>query len=606
MPTFESMRIFWVVVAILFLAPAGLGQHDTGEPPDGAVVAPGGNSPEDVRVTLSLPAATWYNDRDANKIFDSLAARFLENPGQPEPTIVTFVEGADVAAAMAAVSVVVPSLAPRYVYHHLGGFAADLRAQEAEAIAALSQVRQVEWSQPGSPEMDTAAETMGVRAVQDLLRPIGQTGNGTGITGEGVVMAIMDTGFDGDHIDLAGQIIGFIDWSVAGAEVPPYDSGNHGTHVASIALGLGAGNPAYAGVAPGAKMIGFRIATDDSKGAALASADWILAHPEQNVRISTLSFGFGFTVDGTDALELAMDRLWEAGVVPFKSNGNFGPARGTVTIPGGARGIISTGAMHDPGEGGLRMWEQASRGPTDDGRIKPDLVAPGAGIMAAAVGTGDGYRSGSGTSMASPFAAGVAALMISADPSLDAVEVRRILQSTAWDWGPVGADIDWGAGQVAGLRAVQATLLERALREGLAWADVAAWNVTGPPHLGQTRLIMAAPASRDTFEVLAPGQPLGITILTEGLTPPSRDTGNRVMSVIVEDAEGSHSVSSPLTAHRRQLSLNWTSAPAGIYDAFASGIDGLSRVSLDVIGAVPITGNPYVLPADEEAYAAMG
>ncbi len=588
---------------LLLLAPLACADSAESGPPEGAILAPVGNTAADIRATLELPAATWYNDADADKIFDSLEQRFNQAPARAQPAIVTFVEGTDVTAALAAAQLALGDWSPRHVYHHTGGFAADLMAQDAHALAALHQVRQIEWSQPGHPELDTATETMGVRAVQDLIQPVGAPG--IGIAGEGVVVAIMDSGFDGQHVDLAGQFVRFIDWANGGREGTPYDSGSHGTHVASIAVGLGAGNPDYKGVAPGAKAVGFRINNGDTKAAAIASVDWILAHPEAGVRVSTISYGFGTTVDGTDALELAMDRLWEAGVVPFKSAGNEGSEKRTLTIPGGARGILAVGAIHDPGEDGLRMRESSSRGPTDDGRIKPDIVAPGSSIMAASKGTGDRYRSSSGTSMASPFAAGVAALMISADPGLTTEDVRRILEDTAWDMGPAGADIDWGAGRIDALRAVQRTLLERALSEQLPWGDVAAWNVTGPPLLGHQFFGFSGPSAAASFTVVAADQPLGITILADGLEMGS-SPGSRAVTVVVEDPNGAQAINSPFLSTNRQQSYSTDSAMAGTYHIRVNGLEGLAGVNVDVVGFVPLAGNPYVLPADADAYEALG
>ena len=377
----------------------------TGPPPH-AILAPLGEDPASIQETLRLPAATWYNDRDGDKLFDSLEARFLLEPVLP--VVVMFRHGVDVDAAMAKVHAVADGVTPRHVYDTLGGFNANLNLVQAIAIAALPDVRQVEWSQAGAPELETATRAMGVDAVQDLLGIDGDLDGRPGeFTGEDVTIAIMDTGFHGGHADLQDKFLAFIDWTDGGRETAPYDSGTHGTHVASIAAGTGAADPRHKGVAPGASLIGFQISGGDTKGNAIASMEWIIENKDRyNIRISTISFGFGTTVDGTDALELATDAAWEAGIVPFKSTGNSGNERGTVTVPGGARGILSIANIVDPGHNGFHLSGSSSRGPTADGRAKPDFAAPGTNIMAADATTDDGYVAFSGTSMASPHAAG--------------------------------------------------------------------------------------------------------------------------------------------------------------------------------------------------------
>lgn len=499
------------------------------------ILAPLGSDLAAIQETLALPAATWHNDRDGDKVFDTLEARFRLPGVVEQPVIVTFVQGTDVSAAMQRAQEAAGPLDTRYVYEHYGGFAADLRLDQVMAVAALPEVRQVEWSQPGTPELDTATVNMNVRTVQD----VGVTGDrdGIGITGNDSVIAILDTGFDGQHVDLKGKFLHFIDWSDDGAETEPYDSGSHGTHVASIAAGLGKGDPAYTGVAPGAALVGFLISSSDTKGAAIASIDWILEHRnETHVDVLTISFGFGTTVDGTDALELAMDKAWAAGVTNFKSTGNSGPNRGTVTVPGGARGIIGTASMYEPGEGGFRLSSFSSRGPTEDGRTKPDIAAPGSNIMAASAGSGDGYVSLSGTSMASPFAAGVAALVKAVDPALGPDDVRRILFETAHDWGPEGHDVDYGNGRLDALRAVQQAALEKAVREQLGRDTIARYNVTGaevPVHahgvLGGNTGAMAEFTVEDT------SMPLAVTLIAiESAQLPEVGAANAFLAVVLD------------------------------------------------------------------------
>ncbi|HEX9815721.1 MAG TPA: S8 family serine peptidase, partial [Candidatus Thermoplasmatota archaeon] len=434
---------------------------------------------------------------------------------------------------------------PTFVYRHLLGFAATLTFTQVVTLAKLDEVRQVEWAQPGEAELNTATVSFGARAVQDGLQV---TGDVDGILAQlslaDIGVAILDTGMDGQHVDLAGRFVVFVDAQDQKIK-EPYDSGNHGTHVASIVGGLGAGDAKYRGVAPGAALIGIKIASPaGSKEGALFGMDWIINHTSHyNIRVSTISFGFGATVDGTDALELAMDRAFEAGILPFKSAGNSGPEAGTITIPGGARGIVAVGSMLDPGgqqlaplpvsvpgaadnvvpsnEYGFHLSGYSSRGPTQDGRIKPDLVAPGQSVTAASNGTGNGYITMSGTSMASPFAAGVAALVLAADPELSPAQVRDVMASTTDDWGPEGVDIDYGAGRLNALLAVQTALRNRLLRDGASFEALeAVANVTNPGIPFHAGGMLSGNTPMKVFIVEEAGVPIAITSIVNATVRP--------------------------------------------------------------------------------------
>jgi serine protease AprX len=124
---------------------------------------------------------------------------------------------------------------------------------------------------------------------------------------------------------------------------------------------------------------------------------------------------------------LCDEAVLQAGVVICVAAGNTGPDAQTIGPPGCARYVITVGAIDDSDQ----IARFSSRGPTADGRIKPDLVFPGVGIVAPqAAGTtmgrvtAEGYVISDGTSMATPHAAGVAALMLQANPELTAEQVK--------------------------------------------------------------------------------------------------------------------------------------------------------------------------------------
>lgn len=426
-----------------------------------------------------LAQATPVNDATGNKLFDDLEQRFLlAGPYERLPVIVTGTEGTDAdSLVQKAQQQVGRDFEPLRVYSFLPGFLAGLTLTEALQVAGLDGVRQLEYNRVGEPELGTATVYSGARAANEQLNITGDLdGDPSTFTTKDVSIAVLDTGVDGGHVDLSdGKIVASYD---AGREefVDPVDSGTHGTHVASIAAGLGIGNEDYRGVAPGAGIVNIQISGTDGSTTdnVLHALEWAIENKDRyNIRVLTMSFGFGQATDGTTAMELAFDKAWDAGIVTFKSAGNSGPERTTITVPGAARGILSVGAMLDPSgiEGGLSaegvelesdLTNQAgfslasfsSRGPTTDARVKPDIVAPGWSVTAAFAGSGDGYATFSGTSMAAPFAAGTAALVISANPELTPDEVRGVLRGSAEDWGIEGADVDYGWGRLDSLSAV--------------------------------------------------------------------------------------------------------------------------------------------------------
>ena len=279
-----------------------------------------------------------------------------------------------------------------------------------------------------------------------------------GITGQGVVVADLDTGVRWDHAALASHYRGWVagwaqhagNWfDPVGYTDSPEDVSGHGTHTAGIMIGDdGRGN--QIGVAPGATWIGCRnMSGAQGIGAvslylmcfqfALAPTGLAGENPDpgQAADITSNSWacdpGFGEAgCDRPDALARALDALRLAGVLVVVSNGNSGAAGcNSVTLaPATMAGGLAVGAYQATGE----VARFSSRGPSPmGGVIKPDVVAPGVDILSAAVGNRNAYRLASGTSMAAPHVAGAAALLISAAPYLrgNVAEIEAILRQTA-------------------------------------------------------------------------------------------------------------------------------------------------------------------------------
>ena len=230
----------------------------------------------------------------------------------------------------------------------------------------------------------------------------------TGNTGEGVSIAILDTGIDASHPAFEDRVVveaNFTD------DPTPDDEHGHGTHCAGIAAGSAAGSQ-YQGVAPGAHLWNVKVLNHEGWG----YQSWIIdgidlasLGPDGRPRtgdeadVISMSLGGGPT-DGTDPLSQAVNLAVERGVVVVVAAGNSGPSPLSIGTPGPAQKAITVGATDNQDH----MADFSSRGPTVDWRVKPDVVAPGVDIMSAVPW---GYESWSGTSMATPHVAGAAALL---------------------------------------------------------------------------------------------------------------------------------------------------------------------------------------------------
>ena len=290
-----------------------------------------------------------------------------------------------------------------------------------------------------------------------------------GNRGEGIEIAVLDTGVDAGHPDLDDlddnpatndpKELQSRDFT---GEGDTRDARGHGTHVAGIAAGTGqSSGGTYIGTAPGANLWNLRVL--DSSGFGLSS--WIIAALEfaslgpdevlgtdDEADVANMSLGGSPTGSGNDPLSLAVDLAVSRGLVVVVAAGNEGPDMLTVTRPGVARKAITVGATDDVDN--IAFF--SSRGPTSDLRLKPDVVAPGVAIRSTA--RGDGYTVLSGTSMATPHVAGAAALILHAHPDWDPAKVKAALMNHAL---PLEGRLLWeqGAGRIRLPESVGATLL---------------------------------------------------------------------------------------------------------------------------------------------------
>jgi serine protease AprX len=269
---------------------------------------------------------------------------------------------------------------------------------------------------------------------------------------------VIDTGIDSSHVDLdQHQVIGWKDF--VNGRTAPYDDNGHGTHVSAILAGQGDGNAAYRGVAPGAALVGVKVM--NASGTATTST--VLSGLQfcvdrkttYNIRIVNMSFGSSGPSEGNDVLSVAVNAVADHGMLPVVAAGNDGPARASIGSPAAAAKALTVCSIADPGVKGFSLSSWSSRGPTADGRIKPDVCGPGLSITSARANTSNGYVTYSGTSMATPFVAGVAALVLDVNNALTPAQVKSTLMSTAVDWTSPGADAETGAGRLQAYEAIK-------------------------------------------------------------------------------------------------------------------------------------------------------
>ncbi|MEV1158038.1 S8 family serine peptidase [Micromonospora chokoriensis] len=275
-----------------------------------------------------------------------------------------------------------------------------------------------------------------------------------GFTGQGVRVAVLDTGIDADHPDLAGRVAeshNFTEATDAG------DTVGHGTHVASIIAGSGAASGGkYRGVAPDATLLNGKVCEDFGcpDSAILAGMQW--AAVDQNADVINMSLGGTDTPD-VDPLEAAVESLTaQTGALFVISSGNDG-TDGSVSSPSTADAALSVGAVDRDDA----LADFSSRGPrVGDGGLKPDLTAPGVDIVAArGEGTllgdpvGDSYVTISGTSMAAPHVTGAVALIAQQHSGWAAAQLKATLMASAKPH-PEQTSFQQGAGRVDVARAI--------------------------------------------------------------------------------------------------------------------------------------------------------
>jgi serine protease AprX len=257
------------------------------------------------------------------------------------------------------------------------------------------------------------------------------------ITGEGVRVAILDTGIDLTHPDFAGRIE--IYKKIAAATTFA-DTNGHGTHVASIAAGSGiASDRRYRGFAPDSTLLIYKVSADNGS---IQESDLMAAVWEaltDGADIINISAGSDTLYDPEHPFSLLAEYVVGQGICIVAAAGNDGPIAGSVDFPASIPEVIAVGSV----DSAFEINNNSSRGPNAAGQVKPDLVAVGVDVCAArstsspftAAPSFAYYTVLSGTSVSSPAVAGAIACLKQAHPDASVDELRQQLTAYCYDLG---------------------------------------------------------------------------------------------------------------------------------------------------------------------------
>ncbi|XEC96331.1 S8 family peptidase [Paenibacillus tarimensis] len=297
------------------------------------------------------------------------------------------------------------------------------------------------------------------------------------LTGKGVTIAVVDTGIY-PHSDLSGRIVNFVDFINQRTE--PYDDNGHGTHCAGDAAGDGAASMGkYRGPAPEANLVGVKVLDKMGAGSletVMQGIDWCIQYNENNPfdKIDIISLSLGSQAqphkkENDDPMVKIVEEAWTSGIVVVVAAGNEGPESKTIASPGISDQVITVGALDDSNTAGEKDDDEvasfSSRGPTIYDQIKPDILAPGVNIISLRAPNsyldklqktnrvGSDYFVLSGTSMATPICAGVAALIKEWNPGATPQEIKDAIKSGPKLWTDRNQNI-YGAGYIDAERSI--------------------------------------------------------------------------------------------------------------------------------------------------------
>ena len=410
-------------------------------------------------------------DQDGDRIFENLRERMTNaKPDELLPVVILYKENTPVAGTFAARLNHIRADNVKHSYRNIPAVAASMTVRQIEEARKDPWIESIEYDARVKAAMATARPSFGVDSIRTQF---GFTGNLDGIKGNfsknDIVVAVIDSGVNANHPDLRGKVLFWKDY--VNGRPTPYDDNGHGTLVSGVAVGSGKQKKTMEGVAPQAALVSFKVLDSSGSGSksnSIAAIDEAIARrTEFNIRVLNMSLAVPGSSNGRDAFSTAANRAVGSGIVVIVAAGNEGPGARTIGSPSAAAKVITVGAGADHGERGFFLADFSSRGPTADGRIKPDLFGPGVRIQSAS--TRGGYTTASGTSFAAPYVAGVVALMLEANPALRPARIKALLLRSAEKWAPGTKSNEAGKGR---LQAYDAITRAAAITTGLNPPDV--------------------------------------------------------------------------------------------------------------------------------------
>jgi serine protease AprX len=551
------------------------------------------------------------SDRDNDRVLDDLESRLAGKPASERVEVIVTTRERPSPELIRGLKGSVGAFDDGRRFSLIDAFVARMTEGQVRALARHPRVIQIEENSRVRALNNTAQVSFGVGEARADAPGIEGSADGDGnvstYSKDDLVSAVIDTGIDAGHRDLdQGKVLGFRDF-VAGRN-DPYDDNGHGTHIAATIAGDGdaRADDLYRGVAPGGALVGVKVLDATGGGTmadVIAGIEWVVQNREAyGIEVMNLSLGASGCADGTDAESLAVNAAHDAGLVVAVAAGNEGPGTCTIGSPGAATGALTVGAMADAGQAGFKQAYFSSRGKTGVGRIKPDISAPGVGITSAKSGTADGYVDEDGTSMATPFVAGVAMLMLDASsrlgcaadapPSCIPSEVKSRLKATAVDWGrgddnktagSSGADIDYGAGRLDAYAAIKA-----------AGADLNSPPAVPEHRLREGRLSATGSQVDYRFQLADVRFPIAATLIIPAISGPSATSPD--FDLYLFDPGGSRVAASEFST--RQEELGYKPTTVGTYTLRVKSYRGGGDYLLDISGEGALTrANEVSFPA---------
>lgn len=325
-------------------------------------------------------------------------------------------------------------------------------------------------------------------------------------SGSQVTIAVIDSGIDMDHPELAGRIVEGYDF--VNDQVEAEDDFGHGTQVAGVAAAATNNEIGIAGLAWEAQVMPVKVLDNQGRGVSsdlTCAIFWAAQKGADVANISIISFGPSF------GMQRAINYANDQGMLVFAAAGNFFEDGNPITFPAAYNGVVAVGATDR--EDGHAWFSTAGS--------FVDIAAPGVSIFSPFPPTHEEYRSVYGTSLAAPHGSGLAALVLSVAPGLSSAQVVTIIEESAVDFGEPGRDDMYGHGRIDAAAAMRLTLASLPSRQFLPAVDSPAPTATpsaSPPATPAT-LPTATPAASPPATPDTPTTATPATFATPIATP---------------------------------------------------------------------------------------